>query len=442
MPTNPLSIWHPFSQEALDPPPIQIERGEGVYLYTRDGRKLIDAISSWWVNLHGHAHPLIAQAIAEQARTLEHVIFAGFTHDAAEELAERLRRILPNPLEHIFFSDDGSTAVEVALKMALQFWRNIGKARKARLVALEYAYHGDTVGAMSVGADSDFVAAFDELRFPVHRVPSAHCFRCPVGKQRATCDIDCIAPLERLLEERHDEIAAVIVEPLLQGAGGMIVHPVEFLRRIRELCTQYDVLLIADEVLTGFGRCGRMFACELAGVVPDIMSLSKGLTGGFLPLAATVCTPAICQTFRSTDRSRTFFHGHSYTANPLGCAAARASLEIFDTEPVFERIAAIERIHRQKARALAAHPAVADVRTIGTVMAVELKADDAGYFSELRPALYEFYLNKGVLLRPLGNVVYILPPYVITAEELRYVYDVITESLERVPRLAAQRAAP
>jgi adenosylmethionine---8-amino-7-oxononanoate aminotransferase len=438
---KPLSIWHPFTQEALDPQPIQIDRGEGVYLYAHDGRKFIDAISSWWVNLHGHAHPLIAQAIAEQARKLEQVIFAGFTHDRAEELATRLRCVLPHPLAHVFFSDDGSTAVEVALKMALQFWRNFGKSHKTRLVALEHAYHGDTVGAMSVGADSDFVSSFEDLRFPVYRVPSAHCFGCPVGKQRATCDIDCIAPLARLLEERHHEIAAVIVEPLLQGAGGMIVHPLEFLQRIRELCTQYNVLLIADEVLTGFGRTGRMFACELAGVVPDIMCLSKGLTGGFLPLAATVCTPSIYESFRSTDCSRTFFHGHSYTANPLGCAAGVASLKIFESEPVFERIAAIERIHRQKATALGAHPAVADIRTIGTVMALELKADDPGYFSQLRPALYDFYLSKGVLLRPLGNVVYILPPYVITEEELHYVYDVITESLECVPRLAAQRAA-
>jgi adenosylmethionine---8-amino-7-oxononanoate aminotransferase len=440
MPTKPLSIWHPFTQEALDPPPVPIERGEGVYLYTRDGRKLLDAISSWWVNLHGHAHPLIAEAIAEQAHKLEHVIFAGFTHDAAEELAWRLRRILPQPLEHMFFSDDGSTAVEVALKVALQYWRNLGKGGKNRFVALEHAYHGDTVGAMSVGADSDFVSPFQQLRFPVLRAPSAYCFRCPVGKQRATCDIDCTEPLARMLEERHDEIAAVIVEPLLQGAGGMIVHPVEFLQRVRSLCMQFNILLIADEVLTGFGRCGRMFACDLAAVVPDLMCLSKGLTGGFLPLAATVCTPAVYETFRSTDRSHTFFHGHSYTANPLGCAAAIASLKIFESEPVFERIAAIERIHRQKVSALAAHPAVADVRTIGTVMAVELQADDPGYFSELRPAFYDFYLSKGVLLRPLGNVVYILPPYVIAAEQLHYIYDVIAESLDRVPRAAAQRA--
>jgi adenosylmethionine-8-amino-7-oxononanoate aminotransferase len=429
----PLSIWHPFTQEALDPQPILIDRAAGAYLYTADGRKLLDAISSWWVNLHGHAHPLIAAAIGEQARKLEHVIFAGFTHEPALELAAGLRRVLPEALEHIFFSDDGSTAVEVALKMALQYWHNIGRPEKKRLVALEHAYHGDTVGAMSVGADSAFVSPFQELRFPVWRVPSAYCFRCPVGKQRATCDIDCLGALARLFEEHHNEIAALIVEPLLQGAGGMIVHPVEFLQRIRGLCSEFGVLLIADEVLTGFGRCGRMFACERAGIVPDLMCLSKGLTGGFLPMGATVCTGAIHETFCSPDRTRTFFHGHSYTANPLGCAAGVASLKIFDSEPVFERIAGIEKIHIERTAGLRGHPAVADIRIIGTMMALELAADDPGYFFHMRSVLYDFFLERGVLLRPLGNVIYVLPPYVITAEELHRVYDVIAESLALVP---------
>ena len=428
-----LSIWHPFTQDAVEPKPIFIERAEGVYLYTPDGRRLIDAISSWWVNLHGHAHPLIAEAIAEQARKLEQVIFAGFTHGPAEELASRLRTVLPHSLEHIFFSDDGSTAVEVGMKMAMQFWWNQGHRKKRKFVALEHAYHGDTVGAMSVGEDSSFVAAFDGLRFPVYRVPSAYCFRCPVGKTRATCDIDCAEPLERLLEEKDEEIAAVIVEPLLQAAGGMIVHPVEFLQRVRKLCTQHNVLLIADEVLTGFGRTGRMFACERAGVVPDIMCLSKGITGGFLPLGATVCTDRIREAFRSADRKHTFFHGHSYTGSPLACAAGIASLKIFESEPVFERIAAIERIHAERLPALKDHPAVGDVRFIGTVAAIEIEAEDTGYLSKLRPFLYDFFLEKGVLLRPLGNIVYILPPYVITPSELHFVYDVITDALDHLP---------
>jgi adenosylmethionine-8-amino-7-oxononanoate aminotransferase len=427
-----LSLWHPFTQEALDPVPVPVVRAEGVYLHIADGRKLIDAISSWWVTLHGHAHPAIAAAIAEQAGQLEHVIFAGFTHPPAEELAARLRGVLPQPLGHIFFSDDGSTAVEVALKMALQYWRNVGKPAKHKLVALEHAYHGDTAGAMSVGADSAFVAAFDAMRFPVLRVPSAYCFRCPVGRERSSCDIDCLEPMERLFERHHDEIAALIVEPLLQGAGGMIVHPVEFLQRARKLCSRYDILLIADEVLTGFGRCGRMFACDLAGVFPDILCLSKGLTAGFLPMGATVCTAAVHETFCAPDRSHTFFHGHSYTANPLGCAAAIASLKLFESEPVFERIAAIARVHEERAPRLKEHLAVADVRMIGTVLAAELNAPDPGYFSTLRPKLYDFYLQKCVLLRPLGNVVYILPPYAITADELHRVHDVLEESLELV----------
>jgi adenosylmethionine-8-amino-7-oxononanoate aminotransferase len=425
--------WHPFTQEALDPAPMRIERGEGAYLYTSDGRKILDAISSWWVNIHGHSQPRIAAAIAEQARKLEHVIFAGFTHEPAEELSRRLVRVLPPGLEHVFFSDDGSTAVEVALKMALQYWQNIGQPGKSRFIALEHAYHGDTAGAMSVGADSGFVTAFSAMRFPVWRAPSAYCYRCPVGKNRATCEIDCLNPLARLLEEKHSEIAAVIAEPLLQGAGGMIVHPVEFLRGLRELTSKYDVLLIADEVLTGFGRCGRMFACELAGISPDLICLSKGLTGGFLPLAATVATSPIYESFGSADRSRTFFHGHSYTANPLGCAAAIASLQIFESEPVFERIAAIEKVHRERAPLLREHPAVGDVRIIGTVAAIELRDDDPGYFSSVRPFLYDFYLQRGVLLRPLGNVVYVLPPYVVTEQELHGIYDVIAESLDHLP---------
>lgn len=429
---NPLSIWHPYTHPTLDPEPLPIRRAEGVYLYTEDGRRLIDAISSWWVTLHGHAHPRIAAAIAEQARKLEQVIYAGFTHDRAEELAAQLREVVPPSLTHLFFSDDGSTAVEAALKMAIQFWENQGQPHKKRIVALEHAYHGDTVGAMSVSAESSFTAAFQELLFPVLRAHSAYCFRCPVGKRRETCSIDCAESLEQLLERHSEEVAAVIVEPLLQGAGGMIVHPVEFLQRVREITRRYNVLWIADEVLTGFGRCGRMFACEIARVEPDLMCLSKGLTGGFLPLGATLANARVFEAFCAPDRRHTFFHGHSYTGNPLACAAAVANLEVFRTEPVFERIASIESAHREQLARLKDHPAVSDARMIGTVAALELRAEDPGYLSALKPRLYDFYLQKGVLLRPLGNVVYILPPYAITCEELRYVYTVIEESLALV----------
>jgi adenosylmethionine---8-amino-7-oxononanoate aminotransferase len=434
MSASDLHLWHPFTQEYVDPPPLIVRGGKGVFLETQDGRQILDAISSWWVNIHGHSHPAIAEAVAKQAARLEHVLFAGFSHESAEELAARLGKIIPSSLRHVFFSDDGSTAVEVALKLALQYWQNSGRAKKRRIVAIEHAYHGDTVGAMSVSDDSPFTAAFEPLRIPVLRTHSACCAHCPVGLTRATCHIECLNKLERILSEHGDEIAAVILEPLLQGAGGMIVHPEEFLSGVRRLTAAYDVLLIADEVLTGFGRTGRMFACERAAVVPDLMCVAKGLTGGFLPLAATFATDRIHEAFTGGDRARAFFHGHSYTANPIACAAANASLQVFETEPVFERIAAIEKVHVARLPAFSTHPVVADVRRIGTIAAVELKVPDAGYLSSLRPRLYEFFLSRGVLLRPLGNVVYILPPYVITPDQLNFVYDTIQDSLALVSK--------
>src|SRR5579863_9989516 len=429
MSASNLHLWHPFTQEGVDPPPLSICSAKGVFLETQDGRQILDAISSWWVNLHGHSHPAIAEAVAEQAARLEHVLFAGFSHEPADELAARLGKIVPRQLRHVFFSDDGSTAVEIALKLAVQFWKNCGRPQKQKIVALENAYHGDTVGAMSVSDDSPFTAAFESLRIPVLRTHSAYCAHCPVGLTRATCQIECLDKLAKLLAEQGDEIAAVTVEPLLQGAGGMIVHPEEFLAGVRRLTAAHDVLLIADEVLTGFGRTGRMFACERAEVIPDLMCVAKGLTGGFLPLAATFATDRIHDAFIGGDRARAFFHGHSYTANPIACAAPNASLQIFEAEPVFERIAAIEKVHAARLPAFAAHPHVADVRRIGSLAAIELAVPDAGYLSSLRPRLYAYYLSRGVLLRPLGNVVYILPPYVIRPDELNFVYDVIHDSL-------------
>jgi adenosylmethionine-8-amino-7-oxononanoate aminotransferase len=405
-----MKIWHPYTQEAIEPPPIEIERGEGAYLYTPGGQRIIDAISSWWVNIHGHAHPAIAEAIASQARKLEHVIFAGFTHEPAEELAARLSKFLPAPLSRIFLSDNGSTAVEAAMKMAVQYWHNLGRPQKHRIIALENAYHGDTIGAMSISSDSPFTAAFHSLRIPSLHIRDAE-------------------DLQQLLETKHDEIAAMIVEPLVQGAGGMIVYSDELLRRYRELCSAHDVLFIADEVFTGFGRTGRMFACEHARIVPDVICLSKGLTGGFMPLAATICTEQIYEAFYSLDRSRAFFHGHSYSGNPLGCAAAVASLKVFETEPVFERIATIESIHRERLAVLRNHPSVAAVRMVGTIAAIDLRVSDAGYLSQVRSSLYPLFIKEGVLLRPLGNVIYMVPPYVINPADLHNVYDVIEKTL-------------
>lgn len=429
-PETSLKIWHPFTQPHLDPAPLRVVGAKGAYLYTDDGRSIIDAISSWWVNLHGHCHPHIARAISAQTAILDHVLLAGVSHPAVEQLSEKLQKFLPKSLNRIFYSDNGSTAVEVALKIAVQYWRNRGLPEKRNIVALEHAYHGDTVGAMSVGAESAFNGAFSSMCFPVMRVPSAYCLRCPVGKRRSECNIDCLESLSRLLETRGHEIAALIVEPLLQGAGGMIMHPVEFLQGMRALCTARDILLIADEVLTGFGRCGKMFACDLAEVVPDLMCLSKGITGGFLTLGATLCADGIYEEFIGEHRA--LYHGHSYTGNPLACAAARANLEIFEKEDVFGRIDAIASSHRAHLQRISSHPRIEEVRQIGSVAAIELKVEDPGYLSNLRPKLYKFFLEHDVLLRPLGNVVYILPPYVSTLEQLDYVYGVVEEALEHV----------
>jgi len=361
---------------------------------------------------------------------MEHVILAGFTHEPAEELAARLRKWVATELTHLFFSDDGSTAVEVALKLAVQHFSNAGRTEKNEIVALEHGYHGDTAGAMSVSDNSPFTDPFRTMRYAVHRVHVAYCYRCPVGLKRETCQIECVGKLEKLLEERGEQIAAVIVEPLLQAAGGMIVQPVEFLQRVRALCSKHDVLLIADEVLTGFGRTGKMFACDLAGVAPDLMCLSKGITGGFLPMGATLCSERVAAAFRSENRLHTFYHGHSYTGNALACAAANASLQIFDDEPVFSRIEGIAKIHAERLAQLKTYPVVGDARQIGTIGALELRTEDAGYLSAMRPKLYGFFLERGVLLRPLGNVVYVLPPYVISPEELHLVWDVILEAVE------------
>lgn len=334
-------LWHPYTQMLTAPVPLAIARAQGVYLYTEDGRKILDGISSWWVNIHGHSHPKLNEALAAQARELEHVVFAGCTHRPAVELAERLLALLPQGLARVFYSDNGSTAVEAALKLAWQYWRNRGEDRRA-FVTLHHAYHGDTVGAMSASDDSPFTRPFAPLLFSVTRAHSPYCHRCPLGLDRSTCRIDCLGDLEARLQELGGNVAAVLVEPMLQAAGGMIVWPKEFLSGVRRLCDRYGTLMIADEVLTGFGRTGKMFACEHAQVSPDIICLSKALTAGYLPLGATAVTNQIYEAFLSEDRTRTFFHGHSYTANPLACAVALASLDLFREESTLDRVAALE----------------------------------------------------------------------------------------------------
>jgi adenosylmethionine-8-amino-7-oxononanoate aminotransferase len=425
-------VWHPYTQMKTAPAPLPIVRGQGVYLYTEDGRRLLDGISSWWVNIHGHSHPRLNQAIATQAKTLEHVIFAGATHEPAVELAERLVGVLPAGLARVFYSDNGSTAVEVAVKLAVQYWQNRGQPSRHRIVALHHAYHGDTVGTMSVSEDSVFTKAFSQLLFPVDRAHAPYCYRCPVNLRRETCGINCLDDLAGRLKAGGDRIAAVLVEPMLQGAGGMIMWPREFLDGVRQLCYRHGVLMIADEVLTGFGRTGRMFACEHAAVTPDIICLSKALTAGYLPLAVTAVTNAVYDAFLSDDRARTFFHGHSFTANPLACAVALASLDLIEEDNVLARIARLERQLREGLAPLAQTPMVGDVRVLGGVAAIELVSNKAtkdagGYLDQIGPRLYPAFLERGLLLRPLGNVLYFMPPYVITDAEVDWVIEQITD---------------
>ena len=420
-------VWHPYTQALTQPPPLPIVRAEGVYLYTEDGRRILDGISSWWVNIHGHSHPKLNEALARQARELEHVVFAGFTHRPAVELAERLLQLLPPGLTRIFYSDNGSTAVEVALKLAWQYWRNRGQARRQTFVTLHHAYHGDTVGAMSASEDSVFTRPFSPLLFSVVRAHAPYCYRCPLSLTRATCQIDCLGDLEHHLQNGGDTIAGVLIEPMLQAAGGMIVWPSEFLAGARSLCDRYGTLLIADEVLTGFGRTGRMFACEHAGVRPDIVCLSKALTAGYLPLGATAATETIYEAFLSEDRGKTFFHGHSYTANPLACAVGLASLDLFRENAVMDRVQALQRQLRVGLEPLRGRSCVGDVRVIGGIGIVELESASAGYLDQIGPRLAAAFLERGLLLRPLGNVLYFMPPYVITDAEVAWVLEQISE---------------
>lgn len=414
------AVWHPFTQHALRPTLPTVVEATGAYLTMQDGTRLLDAISSWWVITHQHRHPKIVAAIKSQADTLDQVIFAECTHEAAERVASKLIELGPPGLEHVFFSDSGSTSVEVALKMALGFWRHSGKPRH-RIIVLEHSYHGDTVGTMAVGARGVFTEAYEPLLYEVERIP----FPSP-GQEQTTLDA-----LETLC--RAGDAAALIVEPLVLGGGGMLMYSPEVLAKFRNICATYQVLFIADEVMTGWGRTGTMFACEQADVVPDIVCSSKGLTAGALPLAVTLCTHDIFQAHYSTDRRRTFFHSSSYTANPIACAAALANLEVWETEPVRERIARLSALQTQFLKGFEGDPRFENVRQRGTITAMDVKVRDVGYLANVGPLLHRFFLKAGVLLRPLGNTVYVLPPYCVTEEDLGRIYRAIDEGVACLP---------
>lgn len=412
-------VWHPFTQHGLNEPIPLITRAEGATLFTSDGRRIIDAISSWWVTTHGHCHPRIMAAIAEQAGKLDQMIFAGHTHEQAETLARGLIDLLPEPLAHVFFSDSGSTSVEVALKMALGYWRNRGEPRD-RIVVMEHSYHGDTIGGMSVGERGVFNQAYQPLLFDVARLPFP-----AESTEQATLDA-----LEHICATENP--AAFIVEPLISGAGGMLIYAPAILRRMREICARYGTLFIADEVMTGWGRTGTLLACEQAGIVPDIICLSKGLTGGAVPLAVTVATPPIFEAHRSRDRADMFFHSSSYTANPIACAAANANLAIWREEPVNERIATLAERQRHSLDVLRTLPGVRNARQLGTITAFELDDGTGNYLSELGPKLMAHFRERDLLVRPLGNTIYTMPPYCISADDLALIYAGIAEAIERL----------
>ncbi|MFZ9045508.1 MAG: adenosylmethionine--8-amino-7-oxononanoate transaminase [Cyclobacteriaceae bacterium] len=408
------NIWHPFSPLAGNKP-IPVEKARGCYLYTTDGRKILDAISSWWVNIHGHGNPAIAQAIADQARELEQVIFAGFTHRPAVQLSELLMRILPSCMDKLFFSDNGSTSTEVAIKLSIQYWYNRGH-RKRKVIAIEGAYHGDTFGAMSVGdRGSIFNVPFKDLLFDVEYLS----FPDETGS-------DVIAQMKNLATE---DTAAFIFEPLVQGAAGMRIYEARVLDELISIAKSRGILCIADEVMTGFGRTGKNLACDYLEQDPDIICLSKGITGGFLPMGVTAVSKQITAGFDSTDKSKAFFHGHSYTANPLACAAAVASTELLLTSEVQAQISSISKSHKSYIKQFRFIEKVASIKSQGTILSIELPVEDSGYVSHIKEKIYDYFMERNLLLRPLGNVIYLIPPYVITTKELKTIYATIDQFL-------------
>ena len=423
-------VWHPFTQEQTAPSVTAIASARGATLYGYDGKTYLDLISSWWVTTHGHAHPKIAQAIAQQARTLEQVLFAGFTHAPAVDLATALVEKLPQGLDRVFFSDNGSTSVEVALKMARQYWFNQGKER-LRFLAFKGGYHGDTVGAMSAGHSSGFFSPFRSMLFSVDFLPFPATWEGDTEVELR--EVAALQALDNYLQQHAGECAAFLLEPLVQGAAGMRMCRPVFLKKLAARLKKSAVLLVFDEVMTGFGRTGTLFACEKAQTTPDIICLSKGLTGGFMPMSVTVCSEDIYAAFLGNTFDKAFAHGHSFTANPLGCAAGLASLALFAEENTLEHIAAIETIHQQRLLALAGHPRVLYPRIMGSIAALDIKATDAGYASRIGLFLRKFFLDRGFLLRPLGNAVYLLPPYCISATELHQAWDCLEAALQQLP---------
>jgi adenosylmethionine---8-amino-7-oxononanoate aminotransferase len=435
-------VWHPCTQEKDHEtlPPIPIARGDGCYLVTVDGKHIIDAVSSWWVNLFGHNHPRLNRALQEQSQRIAHHIFAGFTHEPAVELARRLCDKAPGNLTRVFFADNGSAAVEVALKMSFQYWQQSGKSRKTRFVSISEAYHGETLGALAVSGCDLYRDTYRPILMQGFSVQGPDCFNCPYGLERDTCSAECFAPMEEAVTAHHEEIAGVIIEPLIQAAAGMRIYSPVYLQKLRALCDRYQVHYIADEIAVGFGRTGRLFANELAGTAPDILCLSKGITGGYLPLSVTLTTDEIYGAFYDDyETLKAFLHSHSYTGNPLACAVAVEVMKIFEEEDVLGQMKPRMALLEEARARFSAHPHVGEMRRCGLVGAIEMVTDKetrAGYPWQQRRGfqLYQKALKRGVLLRPLGNVVYFMPPLNIPLGALEQVVEVAWDCLNEVTR--------
>ena len=410
-------LWHPYTQEKTAADNVVMVRGEGAYLYDEAGKRYIDACASWWTNIHGHGHPYIAERIGEQAKQLEQVIFAGFSHPTAIELAEKLLNVLPDGFAKVFYSDNGSTAVEVAIKMSLQYWRNRGEER-SKVICFRDAYHGDTFGSMSVSARGVFTEPYSRLLFDVVFIDT------PDFSNEELI----VKQFREVISKHGSEIAAFIFEPLVLGSSGMKMYSPLLLDRLLAVCAENNIVTIADEVMTGFGRTGRMFAIEHLSHIPDIICLSKGITGGFMPFAGTITKQFIYDAFYADEKYKMLFHGHSYTGNPLGCAAALASLEVFGQEKTLDKIDAVVASHKVFADKIKTYKVIKDVRQCGTILAMEFRTEGPdGYLSNIRDRMYGFFMSKRIMLRPLGNVLYILPPYCISDSDLTEIYRAIED---------------
>jgi adenosylmethionine---8-amino-7-oxononanoate aminotransferase len=414
------NIWHPYTQHKTAALPIAIKRGEGALLWDENNKEYIDAIASWWVNPFGHSNKFIADAIYKQLTTLEHILFGGFTHEPAIILAEKLLEILPKNQQKIFFSDNGSTAVEVAIKVALQYFFNKGE-KKTTIIAFENAFHGDTFAAMAASGISFYTQAFQGMFIDVVRIPVP-----TKGQEEESFDA-----LKNVIQNHN--CAGFIFEPLVQGAAGMVMYEPESLDSLLKICQENKVLTIADEVMTGFGKTGKTFACDYISQKPDMMCLSKALTGGTIPMAITTFTQDIFEAFYDEDINKALFHGHTFTANPTGCAAALASLSLLQTQEMQDNIARVNKRHLEFQKHIESHSKVTTTRVLGVIFALEIQTESAAsYYGSLRNKLYNFFIENGIILRPVGNIVYILPPYIITDEQLQKVYEVVEKALEIV----------